>query len=77
MSDNTADSFDQASVVEQAFRDAAISAARASENKPADFDGENCYGCGLKIPIKRLDLGKFRCVECQTLREKSQRFNGG
>ena len=76
MSDNTADSFDQASEVEQAFRDAAISAARAAERKPKDFDGENCYDCGLEIPLARLSLGKFRCVQCQALLEKAQKLNG-
>lgn len=43
MSDNSADSLDHASDVEQAFRDAAITAARAQARKPAGFDGENCY----------------------------------
>ena len=65
MSDNSADSLDHASDVEQAFRDAAITAARAQARKPAGFDGENCYDCGLEIPAGRLALGKFRCVDCQ------------
>ena len=77
MSDNSADSLDHASDVEQAFRDAAITAARAQARKPAGFDGENCYDCGLEIPAGRLALGKFTCVGCQTLREKSQKFNRG
>lgn len=71
MSDLNADSLDHASDVEQAFRDAAINAARTAEHQPKDFDGENCYDCGLEIPLARLSLGKFRCVECQTLKEKN------
>lgn len=75
MSDHSADSLDHASDVEQAFRDAAITAARAQVQKPADFDGENCYDCGLEIPAGRLALGKFTCVECQTLKEKNAKLN--
>lgn len=77
MSDHSADSLDHASDVEQAFRDAAIDAARYEERKPLDFDGETCYSCGLDIPAARLALGKFRCVECQTLREKATKLFGG
>ena len=77
MSDHSADSLDHASDVEQAFRDAAITAARAQARKPAGFDGENCYDCGLEIPAERLALGKFTCVGCQTLRQKSHRVNRG
>ena len=75
MSDHSADSLDHASDVEQAFRDAAITAARTQAQKPADFDGENCYDCGLEIPAGRLALGKFTCVECQTLKEKNAKLN--
>ena len=75
MSDHSADSLDHASDVEQAFRDAAITAARAQALKPADFDGENCYDCGLEIPAGRLALGRFTCVECQTLKEKNAKLN--
>lgn len=77
MSDHSSDSLDHASDVEQAFREAAIQAARQGERKPADFDGENCHSCGLEIPAARLALGKFRCVECQTQREKSTKFFRG
>lgn len=37
------------------------------------FDGCNCVGCGDPINVIRLKLGKVRCVECQTLTEKSVR----
>lgn len=76
MSDNTADSFDQASEVEQTFRDAAVAAARQAEPVPKDFDGESCYDCGLEIPLARLNLGKFRCVPCQEVIEKSRKMKG-
>ena len=76
MSDHSADSLDHASDVEQAFRDAAITAARAQARKPAGFDGENCYDCGLEIPAGRLALGKFTCVGCQAAREKRYKLGG-
>ena len=76
MSDHIADSFDQASEVEQGFRDAAIAAARFNESKPKEFDGENCYDCGLEIPTARLALGKFRCVDCQSNKERKDKLNG-
>ena len=76
MSDNSADSLDHASDVEQAFRDAALKAARTEEPVPKDFDGESCYDCGSDIPEGRLALGKFRCVGCQAAREKRYKLGG-
>ena len=75
MTDHSADSLDHASEVEQAFRDSALKAARTEEPVPKDFDGESCYTCGLDIPAQRLALGKFRCVECQTAKEKNAKLN--
>ncbi len=73
MSDHTADSFDQASEIEQTFREAAIQAARVTEPTPKDFDGKTCYDCSNDIPLGRLNLGKFRCVECQEYKDQLSR----
>lgn len=62
---NQSDSFDHASEVEDAFREAAIAKACRTEPTPQEFDGENCTVCGLEIVPGRLALGKFRCVDCQ------------
>lgn len=70
MADASADSFDHASDIELAFREAAIARARQAEAVPKDFDGESCTDCGLEIPKGRLALGKFRCVHCQELKDK-------
>lgn len=74
MADSGADDLDHASDVEQAFREAALKAARAGEAIPKDFDGENCYDCALEVHPARLALGKFRCIECQTLKEKADKL---
>ena len=43
----------------------------APESHP-DFDGVHCVEdeCGVAIPAGRLNLGKVRCVDCQSLLEK-------
>jgi hypothetical protein len=45
--------------------------AKANEVLPPDWDGLTCYDRGCDIPKERLALGKFRCVECQTAKERS------
>ena len=39
-----------------------------------DYDGEHCVdeNCGIVIPAARRALGKVRCVECQSLLERSR-----
>lgn len=73
---NGADNLDQASEVEESFRQAAISYARSKNSPPKDFDGESCYDCGVPIPEGRLKLGKFTCVDCQQVREKQGKIYG-
>jgi len=38
----------------------------------ARFDGSRCVepDCGVALPIERLNLGKVRCVDCQSLAER-------
>lgn len=64
--------FEMAERLEQAQRDMAIHKAHnsaAPETHP-DFDGAHCVSCDEPIPLARLNLGKVRCVECQTHKEK-------
>ena len=37
----------------------------------ADFDGKNCVECEDSLPLIRLKLGRVRCVDCQSRKEKS------
>ena len=75
MSDRSADSFDIASEYEDKFREEAIQAVRAKAlEKHPDFDGCNCVDCGLDIPAERLKLGAYRCVPCQTDRERRSKL---
>jgi len=41
----------------------------APESHP-DFDGLTCVDCGDIIPAGRLQLGRVRCVECQSVTER-------
>lgn len=31
-----------------------------------DFDGAHCLDCETPLPALRLEMGRIRCVECQT-----------
>lgn len=65
----SSDPLDVASDVEQANRESALQAIRELANAPEqhpDFDGENCVSCGDAIPPQRLNMGKVRCVYCQS-----------
>ena len=54
---------------ENAMALAKAKAAMAPETHP-DFDGESCVDCGDDIPKLRLNMGKVRCVHCQTALER-------
>jgi RNA polymerase-binding transcription factor DksA len=69
----SADINDNASELEDQFREAAIEDIRRRNAAPKDFDGESCMECGAGIVEKRLALGFWRCVECQTVIEKRSR----
>lgn len=40
---------------------------------PPHFDGLHCISCDDEIPEKRRSLGKFRCVDCQSILESKRR----
>ena len=48
--------------VEEARRKAVL-------HPPAGFDHEHCVDCEEPIPAVRLNLGFFRCFECQSFLE--------
>ena len=65
------DQLDHASALQDAMNEEAIAKYR-NLNKPEshpDFDGETCVQCGADMPIERLNLGKIRCFDCQTVLE--------
>lgn len=60
----TADSLIRAGI------DAGVERARARDPRPIGFTGE-CE-CGEEIDPRRVQLGYYRCLTCQTKREKRQ-----
>ncbi|MBK6906409.1 MAG: hypothetical protein IPH08_04580 [Rhodocyclaceae bacterium] len=70
------DENDRATLVELQFNEDSIAEARrrsAPETHP-DFDGTHCVRCDVAIPKARLHLGKVRCVDCQTVLERTSRL---
>lgn len=70
------DPLDEAAELAASLVDSAVSAVRSrnvAESHP-DFDGTHCLDCDDPIPKPRLDLGKIRCVDCQSdLEREAQR----
>lgn len=63
------DEADIAGEQEEYFRSEALRQARVTCKAPEDWEPPECYDCGLEIPAGRLALGKYVCVECQSIRE--------
>lgn len=61
--------------LEEGERDSGIARIRKLVGKEShpDFDGVHCVECEDDIPPARLQLGKVRCVACQTLLERIKR----
>ena len=71
---DSADNLDKAAELQQRLNDAGIEQIRRKalpETHP-DFDGVNCVDCGNEIALGRLALLKVRCIQCQTLLERSR-----
>ena len=34
------------------------------------WDGETCFDCGEDLPEERIEMGRVRCVICQTKAER-------
>lgn len=54
----------QLKVVEEAIR-----RAKQKRAPPPGFDG-SCPECSELVPIKRIELGFYNCVDCQALKEQ-------
>lgn len=64
--------FEMAERLERAQREYLIqqASARTLPESHPHFDGAHCVECDMPIPRARLDLGKIRCVPCQTTKER-------
>jgi RNA polymerase-binding transcription factor DksA len=75
MFEKHADPIDEAAALAASLAESGIAAARranAPESHP-DFDGESCIECGETVPKARLNLGKIRCIDCQSAKEHRQK----
>lgn len=45
---------------------------RSGPERDPVFDGLHCVECEIEIPAGRLALGKVRCLDCQTQKEKQR-----
>jgi RNA polymerase-binding transcription factor DksA len=43
---------------------------QCDESRFTGWDGETCFDCGEEIPVQRLEMGRVRCVYCQTTAER-------
>jgi RNA polymerase-binding transcription factor DksA len=43
---------------------------QCDEPRFASWDGETCFDCGEEVLAKRLEMGRVRCVDCQTTAER-------
>lgn len=75
------DEIDKANLLAQMFNDTALAKARAL-SKPEQVvgvDGQypitDCVECGEPIIMARLQMGKIRCVDCQTQLETRRRLH--
>ena len=75
-----ADNLDNATALSQQLTEAYIHEARA-RGKPEQVQDDkgnwptlDCVECGEEIVSARLAMARIRCVHCQALRERSQRF---
>lgn len=66
--------FERAEELARAEIEAGIARARRRASTPSGFDG--FCDCGNEIPSKRVELGYYRCLECQTKLEKTRRLFG-
>lgn len=63
---------EMAEKIAQNRRDEKIAEARGKvlPEYHEDFDNKHCVECGVLMVAKRLEMGRIRCVECQSVREK-------
>lgn len=75
------DDIDRANVLAQMFTDASVAVAmlRCKPEQVVGADGEyptpDCVDCGEPIIAARLQMGKVRCIDCQTRLEFLRRLH--
>lgn len=49
---------------------------KSAHERHPNFDGLHCVeeDCGVELPRERLNAGRVRCFDCQSLREKQERL---
>lgn len=50
-----------------------VQAARTRQCDKVEFrgwDGETCFDCGEDMPEERIEMGRVRCVPCQSKAER-------
>lgn len=57
-----------ASVVEERVQAARV--RQCDRHEFYSWDGETCFDCGEDLPEERVEMGRVRCVPCQTVAEK-------
>lgn len=82
MIEKSADPFDLASEVESSFRELQLQVTR-NKVKPEQVQNEDgtwphpeCVDCDEEIPLLRLQMGRIRCVHCQSEIERLSRMYG-
>lgn len=78
MAERYSDPLDAASELADEMNARAIANFRNAAKPEAhpDFDGEHCVDCADDIPPARLEMGRVRCVTCQTILERRLQGRG-
>ena len=50
-----------------------LAAPEQTRDTSGNWETEECVDCGEDIGAARLNLGKIRCISCQTIKEKKER----
>lgn len=76
--DDVYDDADIASALEMGFIAKALAdhKNKVAPEKHPDFDGEHCLDCDADIPLVRLNMGRIRCVDCQSELEQRNKLKG-
>lgn len=76
--DDVYDEADIASALEMGFIAKALAdhKSKVAPERHPDFDGQHCIDCDAEIPQVRLNMGKIRCVDCQSELELRNKLKG-
>lgn len=73
MSDLSDSTLEMAERLQNSVVEEKITQARTRQCDKHEFrswDGETCFDCGEDLPEERVEMGRVRCVPCQTVAEK-------